>query len=174
MNFYRTFSRKSKHFLLLSSLMFVFLLTACGSADSNSSQVRNDLTSEHVRGLYSGMKRNAIEDMLGTSDRSLAEKESIEIYSLADGTTAVLRYREDTLMSAYLRDKDNVETPIFDLSQPNLPGVNGLNETNAIVPYPTDETVENPEEHETSDMISESDFPLETSEENKDDKMINP
>ena len=59
------------------------------------------------------MKRNEIEDLLGGSDKSLAEKESIEVYSLADGTTAVLRFREDTLMSAYLRDKDNKETPIF-------------------------------------------------------------
>ena len=159
MNFYRTFSRKTKHILLVSSFMVVFLLTACGSADSNSSQVRNDLTSEHVRGLYSGMKRDAIEDLLGTSDRSLAEKESIEIYSLTDGTTAVLRYREDTLMSAYLRDKNNMETPLFDLSQPNLPGVNGLNETNAIVPYPTDETTEKPE------IMDEMETMLETTDE---------
>ena len=166
MNFYRTVFSKSKRILFITSILTLCLFTACGKADKNSSQVRNDLTADHVRGLYSGMKRNAIEDLLGSSDRSLAEKESIEIYSLTDGTTAVLRYREDTLMSAYLRDKDNVETPLFDLSQPNLPGVNGLNETNAVVPYPT--------ESETTDLMPIPETVIETPLETDPNTMMNP
>ena len=129
MNFCLEKYAHKKHSLLLFALCMSFILTGCGSTNTNGTQARSDLTAEHVRGLYSGMKRNEIEDLLGGSDKSLAEKESIEVYSLADGTTAVLRFREDTLMSAYLRDKDNKETPIFGQDNSMLPGVNGINET---------------------------------------------
>lgn len=129
MNFFRNNGSHSKHFLFMSAICASLLLTGCGSSDTSGSQARNDLTAEHVRGLYSGMKRSDIEDLLGGSDKSLAEKESIEVYSLSDGTTAILRYREDTLMSAYLRDKDNMETSLFGQDSSNLPGINGVNDT---------------------------------------------
>ena len=67
-----------------AALVSVLLLTGCGNADTAGTQARSDLTSDHVRGLYSGMNRNDIEDLLGTSDKSLAEHESIEVsYLLA-------------------------------------------------------------------------------------------
>ena len=111
-----------------SALSSVLLLTGCGNADTAGTQARSDLTADHVRGLYSGMNRNDIEDLLGTSDKSLAEHESIEVYSLSDGTTAVLRYRDDTLMGAYLRDKNNIETPLFGNTNTNT---NNTNDTNS-------------------------------------------
>ena len=111
-----------------AALASVLLLTGCGNADTAGTQARSDLTSDHVRGLYSGMNRNDIEDLLGTSDKSLAEHESIEVYSLSDGTTAVLRYRDDTLMGAYLRDKNNIETPLFGNTNTNT---NNTNDTNS-------------------------------------------
>lgn len=111
-----------------AALVSVLLLTGCGNADTAGTQARSDLTSDHVRGLYSGMNRNDIEDLLGTSDKSLAEHESIEVYSLSDGTTAVLRYRDDTLMGAYLRDKNNIETPLFGNTNTNT---NNTNDTNS-------------------------------------------
>lgn len=136
-----------------AALASVLLLTGCGNADTAGTQARSDLTADHVRGLYSGMNRNDIEDLLGTSDKSLAEHESIEVYSLSDGTTAVLRYRDDTLMGAYLRDKNNIETPLFGnegtntnntngtnnsdmngtngLNDSNMTGINGTNDTNS-------------------------------------------
>ena len=39
-------------------------------------------------------------------------------------------YRDDTLMDAYLRDKDNIETSIFGQNASNMSGVNGVNDTN--------------------------------------------
>ena len=129
MNFYLKKYANKKHSLWICAVCLSFLLSGCGNSNTAGSQARQDLTAEHVRGLYSGMKRNEIEDLLGGSDKSLAEKESIEVYSLADGTTALLRYREDTLMGAYLRDKNNVETALFGYGNTNLPGVNGINET---------------------------------------------
>ena len=111
-----------------AALSSVLLLTGCGNADTAGTQARSDLTADHVRGLYSGMNRNDIEDLLGTSDKSLAEHESIEVYSLSAGTTAVLRYRDDTLMGAYLRDKNNIETPLFGNTNTNT---NNTNDTNS-------------------------------------------
>ena len=111
-----------------AALASVLLLTGCGNADTAGTQARSDLTADHVRGLYSGMNRNDIEELLGTSDKSLAEHESIEVYSLSDGTTAVLRYRDDTLMGAYLRDKNNNETPLFGNTNTNT---NNTNDTNS-------------------------------------------
>lgn len=149
-----------KHSLLLFALCMSFILTGCGSTNTNGTQARSDLTAEHVRGLYSGMKRNEIEDLLGGSDKSLAEKESIEVYSLADGTTAVLRFREDTLMSAYLRDKDNKETPIF--GQDNSINDNSIMD-NSINNTLT-ETQDILETSETSEILetNESSMPMES------------
>ena len=61
--------------------------------------------------------------------KSLAEHESIEVYSLSDGTTALLRYRDDQLLGAYLRDKDNVETSIFNQNNAGMTGINGTDST---------------------------------------------
>lgn len=90
---------------------------------------RTDLTADHVRGLYSGMARKDVEDLLGTGDKSLADHEKIDVYSLSDGSTAVLRYRDDTLLGAYLRDKDNIETSIFGQDTTNTSGTNGVTDT---------------------------------------------
>ena len=129
MKMQRTYGLHFKTSLFLASaLSSVLLLTGCGNADTAGTQARSDLTADHVRGLYSGMNRNDIEDLLGTSDKSLAEHESIEVYSLSDGTTAVLRYRDDTLMGAYLRDKNNIETPLFGNTNTNT---NNTNDTNS-------------------------------------------
>lgn len=125
----RTFAHYSKHLWIAISALSLFALIGCTSADKAAAQARTDLTADHVRGLYSGMVRNDVEDLLGTSDKSLAEHESVEVYSLADGTTAVLRYRDDQLLGAYLRDKDNVETSLFHSNNANMPGINGVNET---------------------------------------------
>ncbi|MDD3221680.1 MAG: hypothetical protein EOM34_00735 [Clostridia bacterium] len=120
-----------KELFIFLSFLTIFLLTGCGKADTAGTQARTDLTSEHVQGLYSGMARTDIEDLLGTSDKSLAEHENIEVYSLADGTTAILRYREDKLMGAYLRDKDNSEKSIFDQEKAAMPGINGFESESA-------------------------------------------
>ena len=130
MKVHRTYGSHMKHFFLSLAIVSSLFLTACGSADTAGTQARTDLTADHVRGLYSGMVRSDVEDLLGTGDKSLADHESIEVYSLSDGTTALLRYRDDTLMDAYLRDKDNFETSIFGQNASNLSGVNGVNDTN--------------------------------------------
>lgn len=49
------------------SLFTVLLITGCSSADKAGTQARTDLTSDHVRGLYSGMARKDVEDLLGTA-----------------------------------------------------------------------------------------------------------
>ena len=113
------------------SLFKVLLITGCSSADKAGTQARTDLTSDHVRGLYSGMARKDVEDLLGTGDKSLADHEKIDVYSLSDGSTAVLRYRDDILLGAYLRDKDNVETSIFGQDTTNMSGVNGVTDTSS-------------------------------------------
>lgn len=124
----RTFGHYSKHFFITVSALSLFMLTGCARADKAGTQARTDLTAEHVRGLYSGMVRNDVEDLLGTSDKSLAEHESVEVYNLADGTTAVLRYRDDQLLGAYLRDKNNAETSLFYQNNAGMTGVNGVND----------------------------------------------
>ena len=59
------------------SLFTVLLITGCSSADKAGTQARTDLTSDHVRGLYSGMARKDVEDLLGTGDKSLADHEKL-------------------------------------------------------------------------------------------------
>jgi len=101
-----------KKFLPILILAVSALLIGC-SSNPVSKQTRTDLTAEHVRGLYADMDRNDVEDLLGKSDSALAENESFEMYSLADGTSAVLRYAGDKLQAAYIRGKDNVEEALF-------------------------------------------------------------
>lgn len=101
-----------KRFLPLLILAISALLVGC-SSNPVSKQTRTDLTAEHIRGLYADMDRNDVEDLLGKSDSALAENESFEMYSLADGTSAVLRYAGDKLQAAYIRGKDNIEEAIF-------------------------------------------------------------
>lgn len=79
------------YLLCIFSLLAAFLMTGCSSADKAGTQARTDLTADHVRGLYSGMARKDVEDLLGTGDKSLADHEKIDVYSLSDGSTAVLR-----------------------------------------------------------------------------------
>lgn len=117
------------YLLCIFSLLAAFLMTGCSSADKAGTQARTDLTADHVRGLYSGMARKDVEDLLGTGDKSLADHEKIDVYSLSDGSTAVLRYRDDTLLGAYLRDKDNIETSIFGQDTTNTSGTNGVTDT---------------------------------------------
>ena len=78
------------------------------------------------------MNRSDVEDLLGKSDSALAENESFEMYSLADGTTAILRYAGDKLQAAYIRGKDNIEEAIFNNYDGTSPSQinDGTNESN--------------------------------------------
>lgn len=104
--------QKTRIILVAAILALTAVLYGCSNKET-SAQTRSDLTSEHIRGLYADMKRSDVEDLLGKSDSALAEKESFEMYSLADGTVAVLRYAGDKLQSAFIRGKDNVEEALF-------------------------------------------------------------
>lgn len=104
--------QKARIILVSAILALTAVLYGC-SNNETSAQTRKDLTSEHVRGLYANMKRSDVEDLLGKSDSALAQKESFEMYSLADGTVAVLRYAGDELQSAFIRGKDNIEEALF-------------------------------------------------------------
>lgn len=146
---HRTYGYK-KHLVIFLSLLTALIFTGCGSSDKAGTQARTDLTSDHIRGLYSGMERKDIEDLLGTGDKSLADHEDIDVYSLSDGTTAVLRYRDDSLMGAYIRDKDNIETSIFDKDTSGMTGINGVNETGSSL---TGETMT---EQESGNEMNES------------------
>ncbi len=103
-----------KFYLLLTCLCVSVSAIACGMTNNTgTAQTRTDLTSDHIRGLYSGMNRSDIEDLIGMHDEALSNKEDITAYSLADGTTAILRYSNDQLAGVYIRDKNNNETPLF-------------------------------------------------------------
>lgn len=102
--------KHTKLFILIGTLSL--LLCACSSTPT-SKQTRNDLTSEHFNGLSADMHRSDVEDLVGKSDSALAENESFEMYSLADGSVALLRYAGDKLQAAYIRGKDNIERAIF-------------------------------------------------------------
>ena len=97
----------------LPCMILCFLLCACSHSDT-SAQTRNDLTSDHFNGLSSNMRRSDVEDLLGQGDGALGQNESYAMYSLVDGTTAILRYTGDELQSAYIRGKDNIERALFD------------------------------------------------------------
>ena len=164
MNMNRNKFFHSKYLLSIFTLSTLLLLTACGKSNTSGTQARTDLTTEHVRGLYSGMMRKDIEDLLGTSDTSLAAKETIEVYSLADGSTAILRYHDDTLKGAYIRDKENKETPLFgynDVNHMNNDGLSSVpNVTPEVLPESVPETSSTAETtiHET-ETIKESVMP---------------
>ena len=136
------------YLLCIFSLLAAFLMTGCSSADKAGTQARTDLTADHVRGLYSGMARKDVEDLLGTGDKSLADHEKIDVYSLSDGSTAVLRYRDDTLLGAYLRDKDNIETSIFGQDTTNTSGTNGVTDTGS--------SLENSDLNNAADSVTEA------------------
>jgi hypothetical protein len=138
MKTHRTYGFYVKHLCCTLSICAVLLFTGCSSNDTAGTQARTDLTSDHIRGLYSGMARTDVEDLLGTGDKSLSNHEKIDVYSLSDGTTAVLRYRDDTLLGAYLRDKDNVETSIFGNDTAETSGTNGVTNTESSLDHMTD------------------------------------
>ena len=138
--------KKKKMILTAAVLALTAVLYGCSGA-ATSSQTRSDLTAEHVRGLYADMSRSDVEDLLGKSDSALADKESFEMYSLADGTTAVLRYAGDKLQAAYIRGKDNLEEALF-----NNYSKDGANEINDG----TQETGNNTSQRET-ESSSEND-----------------
>ena len=102
-----------KLLLTLCIILCICMLMGCSTSSTPSAQSRTDLTAEHFRGLTSDMTRKDVEDLIGTHDANLASKESIAVYSLADGTTAVLRYVDDMLAGAYIRGKDMFEETIF-------------------------------------------------------------
>jgi len=102
-----------KLLLTLCITLCIFTLLGCSNSTDTSAQSRTDLTADHFRGLTSDMTRKDVEDLIGTHDANLASKESIAVYSLSDGTTAILRYVDDMLTGAYLRGKDMFEETIF-------------------------------------------------------------
>lgn len=113
--------------------MMLFALVGCSKPASSAVQTRNDLSREHLTGLSSGMKRNDVEDLIGKNDEALANKEDFDVYTLADGTTAVLRYQGDVLHSAFIRGKDNFEEALFnDFEKPATENdtKNNINSTN--------------------------------------------
>lgn len=59
------------------------------------------------------MDRRDVENLLGQDDDHLAQKEDVDVYSLSDGSTAILRYVDDRLAGAYIRGKDMYEDTIF-------------------------------------------------------------
>lgn len=101
--------------LVLSAciLLCMTMLFGCSSGGETSAQSRTDLTGDHIRGLSVDMKRKDVEDLIGQDDDNLAQKEDIDIYSLSDGSTAVLRYVDDVLVSVGIRGKDMFEESIF-------------------------------------------------------------
>ena len=80
----------------------------------------------------------------------------IDVYSLSDGTTAVLRYRDDTLLGAYLRDKDNVETSIFGQDTTNMSGVNGVTDTSSSLDMENRDSLENSDLNNAADSATEA------------------
>ena len=152
----RSYGFYTKQFFWTLFLMATLLLTGCSSSDKAGTQARTDLTAEHVRGLYSGMARTEVEELLGTGDKSLADHEKIDVYSLSDGTTAVLRYRDDTLLGAYLRDKDNVETSIFGQDTTNMSGVNGVTDTSSSLDMENRDSLENSDLNNAADSATEA------------------
>lgn len=112
--------------LALGLICTATLLTTAGCSNPSGSavQTRNDLTQEHLAGLTSGMKRTDVIGLIGENDEALANKEDFDIYTLADGTTAILRYQDDVLQSAYIRDKDNFEDALFNAFERTEPETN--------------------------------------------------
>lgn len=144
--------QKTRIILAAAILSLTALLYGCSSKEP-SAQTRSDLTEEHIRGLYADMKRSDVEDLLGKSDSALAQKESFEMYSLADGTVAVLRYAGDKLQSALIRGRDNVEKALFSnygsASEQINDGTEQENET-------SDTFSDTIKENETSDTFSDT------------------
>lgn len=102
-----------KIFLLTCLLLCLNVLVGCAQGNETSSQSRTDLTADEIRGLSADMARKDVEDLLGQDDDHLAQKEDVDVYSLSDGSTAILRYVDDKLAGAYIRGKDMYEDTIF-------------------------------------------------------------
>lgn len=146
-----------KHLKLIVMIMTVGVLLCGCSKDTTSKQTRSDLTEEHFHGLSSDMKSSDVEDLVGKSDSALGENERLEMYSLTDGTTAVLRYAGDKLQSAYIRGKDMIERPIFDNYREG--GSNTINDGTTGTDNPTSNESTSMESNESGSILpnSESD-----------------
>lgn len=149
--------------LVLSAciLLCMTMLFGCSSGGETSAQSRTDLTSDHIRGLSVDMKRKDVEDLIGQDDDNLAQKEDIDIYSLSDGSTAVLRYVDDVLVGVGIRGKDMYEESIFNKFARELEDMtNGTNETgesqtNGAMDgnYDTENGIVNGETHESENGL---------------------
>lgn len=103
-----------KKTVLMSCLLLTIIwIAGCSKGSEVSSQSRTDLTTEHINNLTQDMSRTDVENILGQDDDHLAQKEDVDVYSLSDGTTAILRYVDDKLASVYIRGKDMYEDTIF-------------------------------------------------------------
>ncbi len=103
-----------KQIRIISCLFLCLMLFAgCSRGSETSAQSRTDLTTDHIRELTADMERKDVEGLLGQDDDNLAQKEDIDVYSLSDGSTAILRYVDDKLAGAYIRGKDMYEDTIF-------------------------------------------------------------
>ena len=102
-----------KLFLVFCILAGILTIAACSSGSETSAQSRTDLTSDNIRELSADMERRDVENLLGQDDDHLAQKEDVDVYSLSDGSTAILRYVDDRLAGAYIRGKDMYEDTIF-------------------------------------------------------------
>lgn len=102
-----------KTVLMSCLLLAIMCITGCSKGSEVSSQSRTDLTSEHINNLTQDMSRTDVENILGQDDDHLAQKEDVDVYSLSDGTTAILRYVDDKLAGVYIRGKDMYEDTIF-------------------------------------------------------------
>ena len=103
-----------KQIRIISCLFLCLMLfTGCSRGSETSAQSRTDLTTDHIRELTADMERKDVEGLLGQDDDNLALKEDIDVYSLSDGSTAILRYVDDKLAGAYIRGKDMYEDTIF-------------------------------------------------------------
>lgn len=102
-----------KIFLVGCLFLCLNVFAGCTQGNETSAQSRTDLTAEEIRGLTADMERKDVEDLLGQDDDHLAQKEDVDVYSLSDGSTAILRYVDDKLAGAYIRGKDMFEDTIF-------------------------------------------------------------
>ena len=68
----------------------------------------------------------------------------------------MLRYRDDTLLGAYLRDKDNVETSIFGQDTTNMSGVNGVTDTSSSLDMENRDSLENSDLNNAADSATEA------------------
>lgn len=154
-----------KKILYLCCGVLMIVLMGCSKPSSSAVQTRNDLTREHLAGLTSGMKRTDVIDLIGENDEALASKEDFDVYTLADGSTAVLRYKDDILQSAFIRNADNFEDKLFNVferpaeesgAQTNTGNTNVDNNDNNTNNGSTNQTETSSNQNDTTNMIYES------------------